>query len=178
VAAWKRFHGIVQAQGATNVTWVWCPNTVWSTSTPLTSLYPGDAYVDWTCADAYNFGTIPMKNDVWKSFSTVMKPTYDQLLALAPAKPILIGEIASTEYGGSKAAWITDMLKTQLPTNFPKIRAVAWFNWNIQENGGTYDWPIESSASAQVAFADAISLPNYAGNTYGALPPLTKVPLP
>ena len=25
VAAWKRFHAIVQAQGATNVTWVWCP---------------------------------------------------------------------------------------------------------------------------------------------------------
>jgi mannan endo-1,4-beta-mannosidase len=178
VEAWKRFHDIVQGQGATNVTWVWCPNAVWSTSTPLTSLYPGDAYVDWTCVDGYNFGTLPMKNDYWKSFYTLMKPTYDQLLALAPSKPILIGETGSTEWGGSKAAWITDMLKTQLPINFPKIRAFAWFNWNIYEHGGTYDWQIESSASAQSAFADGIALPNYAASVYGSLPPLTKVPLP
>jgi beta-mannanase len=178
VAAWKRFHGIVQAQGATNVTWVWCPSAVYSASTPLTSLYPGRAYVDWTCVDGYNFGTIPMKSDAWKSFYSVMKPTYDQLLALAPSKPILIGETASTEWGGSKAAWITDMLKTQLPTNFPKIRALAWFNWNIYENGGTYDWHIESSATAQSAFARGIALPNYATNTYGKLPRLTKIPRP
>ena len=178
VAAWKRFHAIVQAQGATNVTWVWCPSAVWSTSTPLASLYPGDAYVDWTCVDGYNFGTIPMKVDSWKSFYTVMKPTYDQLLTLAPSKPILIGETGSTEWGGSKSAWITDMLKTQLPLNFPKIRALAWFNWNIYENGGTYDWQIESSASAQSAFASGIALPNYLTNTYGNLPPLTKIPAP
>ena len=178
VAAWKRFHAIVQAQGATNVTWVWCPSAVWSTSTPLASLYPGDAYVDWTCVDGYNFGTIPMKIDSWKSFYTVMKPTYDQLLTLAPSKPILIGETGSTEWGGSKSAWITDMLKTQLPLNFPKIRALAWFNWNIYENGGTYDWQIESSASAQSAFASGIALPNYLTNTYGNLPPLSKIPAP
>lgn len=178
IAAWRRFHDIVQAQGATNVTWVWCPNAVWSTSTPLTSLYPGDAYVDWTAVDGYNFGSVPMKNDVWKGFYAVMKPTYDQLLALAPTKPILIGETGSTELGGDKAAWITDMLKTQLPLNFPKIRAVAWFNWNIYENGGRYDWQIESSASAQSAFAAGISLPNYVGNNYGTLPLLTKVAPP
>jgi hypothetical protein len=178
VSAWKHFHDVVQGQGATNVTWVWCPNTVFSNSTSLTSLYPGDAYVDWTCADGYNFGTIPFKPDVWKGFYTAMKPTYDQLLKLAPAKPILIGEAASTEYGGSKSAWIKDMLTTQLPTNFPKIRALAWFNWNINENGGRRDWQIESSASAEAAFAEAIALPRYATNTYGNLPPLSKVPLP
>jgi hypothetical protein len=178
ISAWKHFHDIVQGQGATNVTWVWCPNTVFSNSTPLARLYPGDAYVDWTCADGYNFGTIPFKPDVWKGFYTDMKPTYDQLLTLAPRKPILIGEAASTEYGGSKAAWITDMLTTQLPINFPKIRGLSWFNWNIYENGGRRDWPIESSASATAAFSQAIALPNYATNTYGNLPPLSKVPLP
>jgi len=70
------------------------------------------------------------------------------------------------------------MLKTQIPMNFPKIKALAWFNWNIQENGGTYDWQIESSASAQSAFAGGIALPNYATNTYRNLPRLTKIPLP
>ena len=38
-------------------------------STPLTRLYPGARYVDWTCVDAYNFGEIPMKRDRWRSFT-------------------------------------------------------------------------------------------------------------
>jgi hypothetical protein len=62
--------------------------------------------------------------------------------------------------------------------SFPKVRAVSWFNWNIYENGGRYDWPIESSPSARAAFASGIALPNYAANVYGNLPPLTKVPPP
>ena len=175
VAAWRRFHDIVTSQGATNVTWTWCPNAIFSGSTPLSSLYPGGAYVDWTCVDVYNFGTIPLKDDIWKSFYTIMKPTYDQLMSLAPTKPIVLGEIASTEWGGSKAAWINDALKTQVPVNFPKIRGVAWMNWNIPGNGGSYDWQIESSSSAQSAFAGGISLPNYVTNDYGALPWSSKV---
>jgi len=179
VAAWQHFHDVVQSQGASNVTWVWCPNTVFPNSTPLASLYPGDTYVDWTCADAYNSRSASNESDGgWKAFYSVMKPTYDQLVSLAPSKPILIGETASSEYGGSKAAWITDMLKTQLPLNFPKIRALAWFNWNIYQSGVTHDWQIESSTSAQSAFASGIALPNYASNNYGNLPPLTKVAPP
>jgi beta-mannanase len=178
VASWRRFHDIVERAGATNVTWVWCPNTVFTGSTSLASLYPGDAYVDWTCADGYNFGTLPFKRDVWKSFSTVMKPTYDALLGLAPSKPIMIGELGTTEVGGSKAGWITDALSTQLPLKMPRIKAMVWFNWNITENGGTHDWHIESSSSAQSAFSKAISSPYYTTNTYGSLPALTKVPTP
>jgi hypothetical protein len=178
VAAWRRFHTIVQAQGAGNVTWVWCPNTVHPASTPLTRLYPGGAYVDWTCVDAYNFGAIPMKRDRWTSFYELMKPTYDELLKLAPSKPIMIAETATTESGGSKAAWISDVLTTQLPLNFPRVRAWSWFNWNIYEHGGRYDWQIESSPSARAAFAGAIALRNYATNDYGKLPRLHKVPLP
>ena len=178
VAAWRHLHDVVTAEGATNVTWTWCPNAIFPGSTPLASLYPGDAYVDWTGFDAYNFGLIPHKRDRWKIPYELYKPTYDAVLAVAPSKPMVICETASTEYGGSKAAWITNLLKVQLPMSFPKVRAVSWFNWNIYENGGRYDWPIESSPSAQAAFASGIALPNYAANVYGNLRPLTKVPLP
>jgi hypothetical protein len=175
VASWRHFHDIVQAVGATNVTWVWCPNTEPSNGASLSSLYPGSSYVDWTCIDGYNWGLNPLRPSGWQTFSSIFRGTYDDLLALAPGKPIMIGETASTEYGGSKAAWITDMLATQLPANFPQIKALAWFNWNIFEDGGYRDWPIESSASAQAAFASGISLPNYVTNNYGALPWLSKV---
>jgi beta-mannanase len=178
VAAWRHFHDVVASQGASNVTWVWCPNTAFSGSTDLQSLYPGDAYVDWTCMDAYNWGTNPAKNDIWRPFNGLVKPTYDQILAIAPSKPMMLGETASSEYGGSKSSWITDALTVQVPQYFPQIKAVVWFNWNAVENGYKMDWPIESSSSAQAAFVQAIASSPYTTNSYGNLPLLTKVPLP
>ena len=56
VAAWRHVVDIFRAQGATNVTWVWCPNIVGPKS-QLTGLYPGDNYTDWVCMDGYNWGT-------------------------------------------------------------------------------------------------------------------------
>ncbi len=192
VAAWRHFHKIVNDAGATNVTWVWCPNTIFDGSTDLKSLYPGDDVVDWTCIDGYNFG---YRKGPWKSFYNVYKPTYDKLVGtptapgIAPSKPILIAEIASTEAvvgsdptGVSKSAWITDALKTQLPNNFPQIKGLVWFNWNITEKVNMvdvkWDWQIESSPASQAAFADGIASPYYHTNNFGNLPPLTKVKAP
>ena len=129
---WRHVKAIFDAEGATNVTWVWAPNVVFAAAIPLASLYPGDAAVDWTGVSGYNWGSNPAQpGAVWQSFAQVHRATYDALRALAPSKPIMIAETASTEIGGSKAAWITDALKAQLPTSFPQIRAVLWFNWNV-----------------------------------------------
>lgn len=175
VAAWKHIHDVVASRGATNVTWVWCPNTTFTGSTSLSLLYPGDSYVDWTCVDGYNKATSGGTSDTWKSFSQIFQSTYNQLLTIAPAKPIMIGETASNEGGGSKSAWITDALQTQLPNNFPKVKAFVWFNWPIYENGTNQQWPVESSSSSQDAFRLNIGSPYYSSNVYGSLPPLTKV---
>jgi chitodextrinase len=160
VAVWRRFHDIAEQAGARNIAWVWCPVAEFTGSTPLEQLYPGDAYVDWTCMDGYNFGTNPLKAGGWTTFEQRFRQTYDHLLRLAPTKPIMIGETASTEYGGAKDGWIRDALST-MPQAFPKIRAFSWFNWNIYDNGGRWDWPIESSAAAQRAFAEGIASSYY-----------------
>jgi beta-mannanase len=176
VAAWKHFHDVVASRGANNVTWVWCPNTVYTGSTPLNQLYPGDSYVDWTCIDGYNKASVGSSYyNAWQSFSQVFQNTYNQVLAIAPSKPIMIGETGSNEGGGSKAAWLADALQTQLPVNYPKVKAFVWFNWPIYEGGAYQQWPIESSASSQDAFKTGIQSPYYAGNNYGNLPALTKV---
>jgi len=173
--AWWHLHKLFEEQGATNITWVWCPNLSFSGSTSLSSLYPGDEYVDWTCLDGYNFGTNPAQPDSWKSFSTLYTSSYNELVSLAPSKPIMIGEMASTEYGGEKSAWITDAIGTQIPKNFPKIKAVVWYNkWD-----GGRDWPIETSTSATSAFAGAIATNYYVANEFGSPTKLTKInPLP
>ena len=56
VAAWRHVHDIFTRVGATNTTWVWCPNIdPGHAIQSLGELYPGDGYVDWTCLDGYNF---------------------------------------------------------------------------------------------------------------------------
>jgi Glycosyl hydrolase family 26 len=180
--AWRHFHDIAEAAGAKNITWVWCPNTSFPEEIlNFNLLYPGSAYVDWTCMDGYNRGTNPIKPEGWRSFSQIFASTYEAVLGHAPEKPVMVGEFASSEMGGSKAGWTSDALQAQVPNNFPKIKAVVWFNWNIEEeeSGLRWDWPIESSPGATSAFTESISWPYYATNAYGSLPPLTKVqPLP
>jgi len=165
VQAWRHVHGIFRSVGATNVTWVWSPNTIYPGSIPLASLYPGDAYVDWVAMDGYNWGTNPAKPASWRTFSEVFRPTYDALGTLAPGKPVMIAETGSSEWGGSKASWIADGIGTRLLNDFPNVRALVWFDWNADG----MDWVIESSASSQAAFASAISNPRYTTNEFATL---------
>ncbi|HSX39034.1 MAG TPA: glycosyl hydrolase, partial [Candidatus Saccharimonadales bacterium] len=96
VAMWRHVHDIFTSVGATNVSWVWCPNissTDTSVSIPIGNLYPGDAYVDWTCLDGYN------KDSGYKTFEQVFKgkgasvpvtylnDSYQIVTDLAPTKP-------------------------------------------------------------------------------------------
>ena len=162
VKAWRHVHDIFRQEGATNATWAWCPNIEYDGSAkPLSRLYPGDAYVDWTCIDGYNWGT---DLDGWKSFPAMFGPTYDVVQSIAPDKPMLIGETASSEHGGDKAAWIKDMLQTQLPRNFPNVKAFVWFEQNDTSLG--VDWRIETSQAAQDAFSAGIRKSYYAGNDF------------
>jgi hypothetical protein len=158
VQAWRHVHDIFASVGATNATWVWCPNIDPNGAfAPLYSLYPGNAYVDWTCLNGYN------RDDPWQSFGHLYDSSYRILRQIAPTKPIIIGEIASTEVGGSKATWIDDFL-SELPSRYPWIRGFLWFE---KYAGGSY--PIETSRESRVAFAHGIASPVYVPNVYGSL---------
>jgi mannan endo-1,4-beta-mannosidase len=159
VAAWRHVHRIFTRVGATNATWVWCPNVDPNGSlTRFRKVYPGRRFVNWTCLDGYNFG------DPWRSFGGVFRRSYRLIRRyISRRKPMMIGEVASTESGGSKAEWITDMLTTQLPRNFPKFEAVLWFNSFSDQD----DWAIESSRAAKNAFASGIASRYYAPASKG-----------
>lgn len=163
VKAWKHIHDIFLASGATNITWVWCPNVESSTTTPLAGLYPGDTYVDWICLDGYNWSSVD--GSPWMTFSQVFKPSYDKIISIAPTKPVMIGETGSIEAGGSKANWITDTYTTQVPINFPKIKAILWFNFVA--SGA--DWRIDTSTSSLNAFKTAVSSTKYTSNSFGSI---------
>src|SRR5260221_10014859 len=162
IKAWRHVHDIFTQNGVTNATWVWGPNIDSKNQIQIDGLYPGSSYVDWVAMDGYNFGTV--NGNTWKTFTQVFSATYTHITNLAPDKPLMIAETESEETGGDKAAWLTDAFGTQIPTNFPKVKAAVVFNKVV-----TYNWPIESSVAAQNAFASAISSSYYVSNQYSAL---------
>ena len=170
VLAWRHVHDIFTAQGVTDVTWVWSPNIDFSNSVPLRELYPGDSYVDWVAMDGYNWGNIGAWH-TWESFSALFQQTYNEMLAIT-SKPMMIGEMASTEQDGNKAAWIADAYSSQIPHNFSRIKAVVWFDQDKET-----DWRIESSFAAQNSFASAIQSGMYTSNRYASLS-ISPIPVP
>jgi beta-mannanase len=153
VAAWRHVVDIFRAVGATNVKWIWSPNVSYTGTIPLAQLYPGDAYVDWVAVDGYNGGTaLPWGG--WLSFTQIFGTTLMELASLAPRKPIMIGETASTEHGGSKPTWIRDFF-AQLDER-PQVQGFVWFNHDKET-----DWRIQSSSLSTEAFAAGVADPRY-----------------
>lgn len=154
VAAWKHVHDIFARVGATNAIWVWSPNTVYSGSTPYNQLYPGDSYVNWTGIDGYNSGP---SGSGWVSLANLFSPSYAAITSLT-TKPVMIAETASTELGGDKSAWIKQGFLHDLPAQFPRIRAVTWFDKNKEQ-----DWRVNSSTAALTAWQQVVASPQYHG---------------
>jgi hypothetical protein len=162
IAAWRHVHDIFAQAGATNATWTWCPYAdAPGRFTPMQRFYPGAKYVDWTCLDAYNWGKTPANPAPWRSFDQLFHQSYEELLALAPGKPVMLGEIASSGASARKATWISQMFKL-LPKRYPLVRALIWFDQN--DRGAS--WPLESSKSGLRAFKSGLKAKRYRGNGY------------
>ena len=65
----------------------------------------------------------------------------------------MIGEMASAEVGGDKAAWIAGMVPT-LKADFPLIKGLVWFDVNKET-----DWRISSSPESEAEFVKMASDP-------------------
>jgi Glycosyl hydrolase family 26 len=165
VAAWRHVHDIFTSVGATNATWVWCPNVdLFRALSPLRKLYPGDAYVDWTGLDGFNWGK-RRGSPGWLSFNAVYHRTYKEIVRrIAPNKPLMIAEVASSNRGGSKSAWIKDML-SKVRHKYRRARAVVWYD--VHDRGT--NWPIETSRKASNAFRSGIRSGAYKPNIFGSI---------
>lgn len=153
VAMWRHAHDIFAQEGATNARWVWCPNSDSPLGVPMTTVYPGDAYVDYLGFDAYNWGALEPSWSTWGNARDFFKPPYDTLTGLS-SKPIIVCETGSTEVGGDKGAWIRQAF-ADIPTYFPRITAIVWF-----DGGG---WGVNTSPGSLAAYRDVVTWPAYQG---------------
>jgi hypothetical protein len=166
VLAWQRVRDIFKAVGAGNASFVWCPYAHADKQRfgPLARYYPGDAYVDWTCLDGFNWAKNGVNPQPWRSFDEIFGRSYRTITKLAPSKPMILAEMASGGGGRAKSAWIKDMF-LQLRTKYRRIRGLIWFE---QIDRGV-QWPIESSGAATKAFRQGVRQPGFRANHYSDL---------
>lgn len=164
VAAFRYIHKLFDDVGAYKVVWAWVPNVKFDRPGPLgpmqihgsepwnaiVNYYPGDEYVDWIGMDGYNWGT-SQDWSRWQTFDEIFGATYAELQKISADKPMLIGEFASSENGGDKAAWIRDAFQ-RIRAQYTQIRAVVWFDINKET-----DWRTNSSPESLAALREAVS---------------------
>ncbi len=160
IKAYKHIHDIFKKQQATNVKFIWCPNSM---SAPqekwnyILDAYPGDGYVDYVGLDIYNGAG---KGSVWRSFRKEGIENYFLLTEKFPSKPLFICETASRERTASepkaaqdKAGWIKQMTET-LTADMSEVKLLVWFNEKET-------FKINSSENSQGAFLDYILKNDY-----------------
>jgi beta-mannanase len=161
VAAWKHVRAIFRQYGASNVRWVWNPTTFADApasyiDSTYRALYPGDDEVDWIGLDIYNTGPrLDWGAPYWRSFAQALAPSYAAITAISN-KPLIVPEVGSTEVGGSKAEWISQMLGSDLSA-FPRLRALVWFDVDKEQ-----PWNLDSSADALQAWLGGVGGPRFA----------------
>ncbi len=159
VKAWRHVVDIFNQEGATNVRWIWSPNVRYGSLLPFADLYPGSSYVDWVALDGYNWGLDPhLGNPSWQSFGQIFGSSYNQITALAPGKPVMIAETASTENGGNKASWIQKTFMTDV-LDYPAVRSIVWFN----QADGPSDFRVNSSTASLNAFRAVVASSLWSG---------------
>jgi hypothetical protein len=113
-------------RGARNALWAFCPNhesvprAVWNSAVKY---YPGDEFVDVMGMDGYG--------EEGCSFEETFANIFSELEALAPGKPVVVFETASSR---DKESWAAQALGAASKWGLP---AILWFQENKEE-----DWPI------------------------------------
>jgi hypothetical protein len=150
VRAWLHVRAIFEKDGATNARFVWCPTAYAFDHHLAAAYYPGDAAVDWLCADGYNWGA-SRKTQTWRSFHRIFS-TFLHWAAPHP-KPILIGEWGSVPgKPGQRAAWIAAAARSVKAD--AQIKALSYFDtksWDEATNQPV-DWRLNTEKSALDAF--------------------------
>jgi hypothetical protein len=166
--AWRHIVSIFRQEGARNVKWVWAPNIDYG-GRPFNQFYPGDEWVDYVGLDGYNWGT---SSGSWQTFSKIFASSYATITQLS-SKPLIITETASSETGGSKAAWIEQSFLTTIPQEMPRVSAVVWFDENKEQ-----DWRVDSSQSSLDAYRKVVASSLYGGTQAPApeAPPVEPAP--
>ena len=132
VAAYRHIVDLMNAEGASNLHWVWHvnwldqPEAKWNR---FENYYPGENYCDWVALSAYGPLT-PRTVDGTESFRFKMATAYPRLTKLAPGKPIVIAEFgcALNHRKVDASAWAKSALEDLFSGRWPAVIGFCWWN--------------------------------------------------
>ena len=150
IAAWRHIHDIFVSQGATNVQWVWAPQSAGFSSGTAGRFYPGDAYVDWIEASDV------MGGKSFASFSKLFTPMYRW--GLSRRKPLLawVGVPENPSNPNWKASWLAGMRAT-IERSMPAIKGVLYYE--AKDRAGNF--LAETSQKSLRAFKSIVQDPYF-----------------
>ncbi|HEX9353548.1 MAG TPA: hypothetical protein VF933_06995 [Streptosporangiaceae bacterium] len=145
IAAWKHVRTIFAQQHVDNVAWVWCPTARgFEPGGNAAAYYPGDAQVDWLCADAYP-GVGP-----YRPFSD----TVQTFLSWAShhRKPVMIGEygVQQSYTPQQRAQWL--QAAAQTVRGDPQLKALVYFDANPNGPVPATSFALDTGTPALQAF--------------------------
>lgn len=132
VEMWHNVRNIFDANGATNVIWCWCIQNIPTYRNLISSLWPGNSYVDWVMWDAYA--------DSKNTITNVIQGGYNWLLTNSDSthdyagKPWGLAEwgVGINNYYPTVAAQTNgiNQLNAALNVNdqFPRLKLVSYFD--------------------------------------------------
>jgi len=162
VAAYQHIHDLFQEQGVRNVYWMWSPNLIDSTpNIALSSLYPGDSYVDVVGLSGYLHGAD-------QTYTTKYGPTIKVLNLVAPEKPIIIAE-GAVDNNINRVAYVADLLNQISHT--PRVQGFLWLN----KTNVAFDYTVDKDQAALAAIRLALTKPPFI-RTAGPLQAIAEIP--
>lgn len=143
IKSWRHVRKLFAEEGATNVSWVFCPTAEGFEERDAAAYYPGDDTVDWTCVDVYAGSRLRPISELLTPFLT---------WAAQRPKPIMIGEygVARAWSGLERRDWITGAAATFRAN--PQIKAVLYFESNPEERTASGEFAISDDPAALNAF--------------------------
>jgi beta-mannanase len=137
---WRYVWRMFQDVGATNVRFLWAPNTPCSGCVSMKAYFPGDRYVDYVGFSSFNWGEPSNRherrvrpNSKWKTMLKTVGPGVEALKRVSE-RPIIVAETASTSdapRGRSKAGWIRNGYPNVYQT-FKRVKAIVYFNIDMR----------------------------------------------
>ena len=150
IDAWMHVRRLFVEEGAVdNIEWVWCP-TAWNWNEQGARFYPGDANVDWICADGYSGMNLDKPLSSISSEFAAFQAWANQ----HRSKPILIAEFGATEREADRAKWVQGI--PGWVNASPNIRAVVYFDYD-KRSEQPWDWRLRTEADAWQAMMDVLS---------------------
>ena len=150
IAAWQHIHNIFVQLGATNVEWVWAPQSAGFANGTAPKFWPGSSYVDWIEASDVLGG------HSWPTFAKAFTPFYTW--SAAQGKPLMawVGLPENPSDPSWKANWLQGMRST-IKSSMPKIKAVVYFHavtsaGNFRADTSSTSWSAYSDFSHDAYF--------------------------